>query len=175
MDGCRRASQPKLRRSRKMSKQDIILDVREPDEFAKEHVPGSINVPLSKLDQVASYRHIVGDRDLLLLCGTGKRAKIAKDQLDSSLCCKVIEGGIEKWKADGKPVLTHSKTRISLFRQVQIVVGTLVAIFSVLAYVSSPNYSIVTGLIGTALAMAGLFGFCLLATVLSKMPWNRIK
>lgn len=32
---------------------EVILDVRERDEFEAEHVPGSISVPLSHLDSVA--------------------------------------------------------------------------------------------------------------------------
>ena len=81
--------------------------------------------------------------------------------------------GIEAWKKQGNSIYSSSKSKLSLFRQVQIIIGTAVAILSYFAYFKGITIlSLFAGFIGTALAFAGIFGFCLLATALSKMPWN---
>ncbi len=159
-----------------MKDKKIVIDVREIDEYAKEHVPGSINVPLSRIEHIKGYKDILENKSVHILCASGKRASIAKDHFDQNqIECKVIQGGIAEWKRQGNPIITLSKNRISIFRQVQIIVGTLVFIFSLLAYFISPLFSLIAGFIGMMLAVAGVFGFCLLATGLSKMPWNKAK
>ena len=53
----------------------LLLDVREPDEFAGGHVPNAINLPLSQL----RYRHgeLPKDRDIWICCGVGQRGYYA--------------------------------------------------------------------------------------------------
>jgi rhodanese-related sulfurtransferase len=159
-----------------MTPEKLILDVREPDEFTKEHVPGSINLPLSRIEHIHAYKAVLKNKPVMILCGTGKRAQIAKGHLDHhQIECEVIEGGIKNWKEKGNPVLTYSSQKISIFRQVQIVVGLFVVILSLLSYFVAPVFGLLAALIGMMLAIAGIFGFCLLATLLSKMPWNKVK
>lgn len=159
-----------------MTPEKLILDVREPDEFNREHVPGSLNIPLSRIHHLDAYKDAITNRPLLILCGTGKRATIAKEHLQShNLQCEVVEGGIADWKQKGNPVLTFNTKTLSLFRQVQIVVGTAVLILSLMAYFITPIAALIAAFIGMMLALAGLFGFCMLATVLAKMPWNKAK
>jgi hypothetical protein len=45
--------------------------------------------------------------------------------------------------------------------------------FTALAATVSPLFLIGTGFMGAGLLFAGATGICALATVLSKMPWNR--
>jgi rhodanese-related sulfurtransferase len=53
----------------------LIVDVREPDEFAAGHLPRAINLPLSELrERVAELPR---DRELWLCCGVGQRAYYA--------------------------------------------------------------------------------------------------
>ena len=153
----------------------IIIDVRERDEYAKEYVEGSINIPLSQLQQIASLSSLLADKKILLMCQSGMRAGMAKDRLaGESISCEVIAGGMSAWKSEGKPVFSvKRRVTISIFRQVQIIVGGLVSLFSFLAYGVSVQFSLVAGVLGTALCVAGVFGFCLLAEVLAKMPWNK--
>jgi NADPH-dependent 2,4-dienoyl-CoA reductase/sulfur reductase-like enzyme/rhodanese-related sulfurtransferase len=53
----------------------LIVDVREPEEFASGHIPRAINLPLSQLR--ARYLELPTDRDLLVYCGVGQRAYFA--------------------------------------------------------------------------------------------------
>jgi NADPH-dependent 2,4-dienoyl-CoA reductase/sulfur reductase-like enzyme/rhodanese-related sulfurtransferase len=53
----------------------LLLDVREPDEFASGHIPGAINLPLSQMR--ARYAELPVNRDIWICCGVGQRAYFA--------------------------------------------------------------------------------------------------
>jgi NADPH-dependent 2,4-dienoyl-CoA reductase/sulfur reductase-like enzyme/rhodanese-related sulfurtransferase len=53
----------------------VVLDVREPDEFAAGHVPHAINLPLSQLRD--RYGELPTERDLWICCMVGQRAYYA--------------------------------------------------------------------------------------------------
>jgi NADPH-dependent 2,4-dienoyl-CoA reductase/sulfur reductase-like enzyme/rhodanese-related sulfurtransferase len=53
----------------------LVVDVREPEEFAAGHVPGALSFPLSSLRQ--RWRELPEDRPLALCCGVGQRAYYA--------------------------------------------------------------------------------------------------
>jgi NADPH-dependent 2,4-dienoyl-CoA reductase/sulfur reductase-like enzyme/rhodanese-related sulfurtransferase len=53
----------------------VLVDVREPEEYARGHIPGARNLPLSVLRQ--RYRELPTDRQLSLYCGVGQRAYYA--------------------------------------------------------------------------------------------------
>jgi NADPH-dependent 2,4-dienoyl-CoA reductase/sulfur reductase-like enzyme/rhodanese-related sulfurtransferase len=53
----------------------VVVDVRDPDEYAAGRIPGAINLPLSQLR--ARHRELPHDRPLALCCGVGQRAYYA--------------------------------------------------------------------------------------------------
>jgi NADPH-dependent 2,4-dienoyl-CoA reductase/sulfur reductase-like enzyme/rhodanese-related sulfurtransferase len=53
----------------------LVLDVREPDEYAAGHVSGAINVPLAALR--TRWRELPRDRPIACCCGVGQRAYYA--------------------------------------------------------------------------------------------------
>ena len=84
----------------------LLIDVREPDEFAAERIAGSENRPLSKFSP--------GDlpkadcKTVVLQCAGGKRSAMEVDQ-----CRKAGEtiethlaGGLAAWKAAGLPTIS---------------------------------------------------------------------
>jgi rhodanese-related sulfurtransferase len=87
----------------------IILDVREADEFNAEHIPNSIHIPLSDFDRKApAILNGLAGQEILLMCRSGKRAKIAAERISviapaSAPSVKVYEGGILEWKTKGNP------------------------------------------------------------------------
>jgi rhodanese-related sulfurtransferase len=86
------------------SKDEVILDVRRPDEFAAGHVPGSRNIPH---DQVAAYvDELRGYRHVYIHCRSGKRAQMAAATLQAAglenLVC-ISGSGMEDWIASGFP------------------------------------------------------------------------
>ncbi|WP_244619092.1 YgaP-like transmembrane domain [Rhizobium sp. 18055] len=62
---------------------------------------------------------------------------------------------------------------MSIFRQVQIVVGTLVLLSVLGGFLLNPAGFVIAGLFGAALALAGMSGWCGMAILLGRMPWNK--
>jgi NADPH-dependent 2,4-dienoyl-CoA reductase/sulfur reductase-like enzyme/rhodanese-related sulfurtransferase len=53
----------------------LLVDVREPEEFAAGHIPGAVNVPLSQMRQ--RIAELPRDREIWVSCGVGQRAYYA--------------------------------------------------------------------------------------------------
>src|SRR5689334_10587256 len=53
----------------------LLLDVREPDEFAEGHLPNAINIPLSRLR--SRWGELPQDREIWICCAVGQRAYYA--------------------------------------------------------------------------------------------------
>jgi len=83
---------------------NLIVDVRSREEYYKNHVKGSINIPLFDLEY---YVDLLKDKEVLLYCDTGRRAGIALEYLSN----KGIEAAIvpqedlDKYGKEGKPIL----------------------------------------------------------------------
>ena len=154
----------------------LVIDAREPNEFKNEYIEGSINIPLSELICSASgiIKHYEGKK-ITLMCRSGKRASIAKDELlkiNPKLDVETFEGGISLWRAQGNPTV-FKKLSFPIIRQVQIIAGFLVVLFSLLAVFIQTSFIYFAIFIGCGLMVAGLTGFCGMAVLLAKMPWNK--
>jgi len=69
--------------------------------------------------------------------------------------------------------MTRSLTnRMPIMRQVLLGAGVLVLAGSVATYLFGPSFILLTGFVGAGLTFSGLTGWCGMAFVLSKMPWN---
>ena len=157
-----------------METKKIIVDVRERDEFKQQHIPNSINLPLSELKQSQAFHPLLEGKEVVLVCRSGNRAEMARASFESAgLTCEVYPEGIVGWQKQGKQIVSHGKTTMSIFRQVQLIVGFAVFGLSMAGYFVNHVYTLVAGVLGLALGLAGLFGFCMLAIVLAKMPWNK--
>ena len=78
----------------------IILDVREPDEFKKFSIKGSLSLPLSLLQQESSFELIKKKsfgKKIYTLCQKGIRSETAsKILIKEKIESKSIEGGLDK-------------------------------------------------------------------------------
>ncbi|MBL8963394.1 MAG: rhodanese family protein [Phycisphaerae bacterium] len=154
----------------------VLIDVREIDENAREHITGARLHPLSTFTPgvIASEP----SRRVVFHCGGGKRSAEAC-RLAAGACGPGIElysmsGGIKAWKMANLPTRVDSSvTSMSIMRQVQLLVGALVLAGSALAWFIHPAFISIPALLGAGLTVAGSTGTCGLAIVLSKMPWNR--
>ncbi len=87
---------------------DVLIDVREPDEYRQGHLPGAINMPRGLLEFQLSSQPALEPRDLrvVLYCKTSGRAALAACALHDMgyLNVQSITGGFDAWAAAGKPV-----------------------------------------------------------------------
>lgn len=149
-----------------------IVDVRDADEFAREHIPGARNAPLAALGPGAAPQGGI----LVYHCKSGMRTKAnaAKLAEAAGLCeAYILEGGIEAWKTAGLPVAADASQPIELMRQVQIAAGSLVVLGVALGAVVHPGFYLLSAFVGAGLVFAGVSGFCGMARLLAVMPWNR--
>ncbi|WP_239614969.1 sulfurtransferase TusA family protein [Cohnella mopanensis] len=58
----------------------VILDVREPAEFAFNHIPGAISIPLSELE--SRMNELDPSKEFYVICRTGRRSGLACQQLN---------------------------------------------------------------------------------------------
>lgn len=155
-----------------------IVDVRDADEFAREHIPGARNAPLAALGPDAAPPMALNNSGGVLVyhCKSGMRTKAnaAKLAEAAGLCeAYILEGGIEAWKAAGLPVAVDKGQPLELMRQVQIAAGSLVVIGVVLGAALHPGFYLLSAFVGAGLVFAGVSGFCGMARLLAVMPWNR--
>lgn len=83
----------------------ILIDVREPREFAVERIHGALNFPLSTFDP--AYLP-TGGAEIVFQCGTGKRSAMAADKASAKLGGSTahLAGGITAWKQDNFRVVS---------------------------------------------------------------------
>lgn len=100
----------------------LLLDIREPAEFAVMRIPGSINVPRGVLEQSCEWDYdetvpalVQGrEREIVVICRSGKRSVLAADVMQQMGFSNVVslKLGIRGWNdaelpmedAEGKPV-----------------------------------------------------------------------
>ncbi len=152
-----------------------LVDIRERDEYAREHIEGARHHALSTLDRAHPARP--GDAVLIFHCKSGARTAQAAQQIASGTPAGVetyiLDGGIDAWKKAGLPVIVDRKAPIPVMRQVQIGAGSLVLLGAILGATVSPGFYALSAFVGAGLIFAGATGFCGMARVLELMPWNR--
>lgn len=88
---------------------NILIDVREPDEFQAGHIPGAVNIPRGMLEFRLSNDDSLSARDLnlVLYCKTSGRAALSALSLKEMgyLNVQSITGGFDAWVEAGKPVV----------------------------------------------------------------------
>ncbi len=83
----------------------LLLDVREPGEWAAGHVEGATHVPLAALDPTA----YPADREILALCRSGNRSgKAAAALARVGRSVVNVAGGMKAWAEAGHAVVTDS-------------------------------------------------------------------
>ena len=153
----------------------LLLDVREPDEFAREHVNGAVLMPLSRFDprQITPNQ---GQR-VVLMCRSGRRSGDALRRChDLATQCEVVSmaGGIDAWKSAGLPVSTRAiAPRLGVLQQTQATIGLMTLTGLALAFWVHPAGLLLSAFMGCGLVLAGLTGFCPLASAIACLPWNR--
>jgi rhodanese-related sulfurtransferase len=147
----------------------VLVDIREPDEFARRRVKGALSRPLGQLDKVPL------DRPVVFTCKSGMRTQANCERLAQAVGGEVsiLEGGVDGWAAAGLPVEADRQAPIEIMRQVQIAAGALVLTGALLSATVAPSFIWLSAAIGAGLVFAGVTGFCGMARLLAQAPWNR--
>jgi len=151
----------------------LLIDVREPDEHARERIPNAKPVPLSRLTAPLD-RH---EAQLLIFhCRSGSRTGAAAEKLAVAAGgdAHILRGGLNAWKAAGLPVLKDTRRPIEIMRQGQIAAGRLVGLWGGLGALLHPGFYALSGFVGAGLIFAGSTGTCVMARILAFAPWNRM-
>jgi rhodanese-related sulfurtransferase len=85
--------------------QIVVIDVREPDEFAKGKIPGAYTIPRGVLEMQLDGR-LPRESTIVLYCGGGARSALACASLAEMGYDKVenLAGGWHGWAGAGLPV-----------------------------------------------------------------------
>ncbi len=92
----------------------ILLDVREPSEFASLHIPNSINVPRGILEQSCEWDYdetvpelaARREQEIVVICRSGKRSVLAADTLQRMGYVNVVslKTGVRGWNDYEQPM-----------------------------------------------------------------------
>lgn len=88
----------------------LIIDVREPDEFAAGHIPGAINIPRGMID-AQIWNHVGApdkadkQRPIVLQCQSGRRASLAAQSLEQLgfAHTTAVMMNLDDWQKAGHP------------------------------------------------------------------------
>ncbi len=152
----------------------VLVDVRETAEHEAEKISGANLLPLTNVSRKSLPNY--ENKKLVLHCHSGRRSSNACQKLlaeDPNLEIYNLEGGISSWKTQGCETKTSGKFFLPLDRQVQLTIGLGVLIGSLLGYFVSPKFFLLSGFFGAGLIFAGISGYCGLAVLMAKMPWNK--
>lgn len=152
----------------------IVIDVREPMEYAREHIIGARHVPLSGFDKADFSEE--RDKVAVFHCASGARTAANAQRILATGFAEIyhLKGGLSGWKTAGLPVHINRNAPIDIMRQVQIAAGSLVLIGVILGFLVSPWFFALSGFVGAGLTFAGVTGLCGMARVLAVAPWNRV-
>lgn len=151
----------------------LLIDVREPAEHRAEYIHPSSLIPLNEIDT----RKLPSTKiPLVIYCRSGNRSIEACKKLlaeDSTLDVSSLEGGIVSWIHQGFAIKKSGSQVIPLDRQTQIAAGLIAFSGTALGALLNPLYYVIPGFIGLGLIFAGITGWCGMAKLLAKMPWNK--
>ncbi|MDP9276697.1 MAG: rhodanese-like domain-containing protein [Actinomycetota bacterium] len=83
----------------------VVLDVRDAEEFAAAHIPGSLHIPYGEL--VDRLDQLPAEGQIAAVCSGGKRSGLAASILQREGFEDVVhvgDGGVATWRNQGNPV-----------------------------------------------------------------------
>lgn len=166
---------PQQVRERLENELAVLVDIREPEEFARSHINEARSMPLSNWEK--AHLSVDPAADVIFTCRSGMRTAGSCDRLAARVSgdAFVLNGGLDAWTKAGLPVATNADAPMEIMRQVQIAAGSLVLMGVLLGFFVTPAWFALAGFVGAGLTLAGVTGFCGMARLLMLAPWNRVK
>ncbi len=150
----------------------VLVDIRETDEWRREHIPVAKHHALSVIERHPP-RHTGA---VIFHCRSGNRTAVNAERLAATVPGAkifVLDGGIEAWRDAGLSTVKDARQPIEIMRQVQIGAGSLVAFGAALGFGVHSGFHLASAAVGAGLVFAGATGFCGMARLLALAPWNR--
>lgn len=151
----------------------ILVDIRDADERAHAHIPGSAALPLSGLaGRVAPGQ---AHQAVVFHCLSGARTAQSGALLAAAAGDRpafILDGGLRAWQAAGLPVAKSAGAPLPIMRQVHIAAGGLVLLGALGGALWHPALHALSAFVGGGLVVSGLTGTCAMARLLAWMPWN---
>ncbi|MCC7493607.1 MAG: rhodanese-like domain-containing protein [Fimbriimonadaceae bacterium] len=153
--------------------QAVLIDVREPAEFAAGHIPGALLLPSSRFE-VGQVQPAPG-KMLVLHCASGMRAGGVCEKLLAAGLSDVFiyRPGLKGWQDAGFAVEGTGRGPLPVMQQTQLTVGVMVLLGLALGVTVSQWFLLLPAMAGGGLLLAGATGNCPLANGLAKLPWNQ--
>jgi rhodanese-related sulfurtransferase len=115
-----------LSRAIAAGKKPILLDVREPSEFAMLRIPDSINIPRGVLEQSCEWDYdetvpelaARREQEIVVICRSGKRSVLAADTLLRMGFTNVVslKTGVRGWNDNEQPLVNANGEAIDADR-----------------------------------------------------------
>lgn len=87
-----------------------VVDVREPDEYVRGHVPGAVLIPLGQLPHRTN--EVPRSSRVFVICASGRRSRTGASVLEAAGIDAIsVEGGTDGWIADGREYVTGPRAR----------------------------------------------------------------
>lgn len=85
----------------------LLIDVREPDEYADGHAPGSVLIPVGQLNKRLKELDGYQNKPVVLICRSGRRSVAAAEVLQKAGFAEIrnVVGGMTAWERAGLPVV----------------------------------------------------------------------
>jgi rhodanese-related sulfurtransferase len=91
----------------------LILDVREPDEYAAGHIANALPMPMGSVPE--RIPELPDGQRIVVVCRSGGRsARVTGYLRQEGLSAVNLDGGMRAWVAAGRPMTTDTDTEPTL-------------------------------------------------------------
>ena len=144
----------------------LFVDIRSAAEYRREHIAEAVCIPAAEL---AVKPDAAANADMRTAQAAATLAAAANGRT-----AYILDGGLQAWKKAGLPTIADRSAPLDIMRQVQIGAGSLVLLGIIGGAFLSPALYWLSAFVGAGLLTAGMTGFCGMAKILARMPWNRV-
>jgi rhodanese-related sulfurtransferase len=141
----------------------LILDVRSLSEFASDHIPGAVHLPITNMEQDVKWTVPGHNTVVVTVCAHGYRSAQAAQLLQSAGVGPVysLAGGMEAWHQRAAEGAHSCSARSAGFdRPRSILYGAIHLAAAVLALYVEPQWAWINVWLGAGMILNGLIGWC---------------
>jgi rhodanese-related sulfurtransferase len=95
-----------LHATQKMNKDAVVVDVRDPEEFARGHIINARNIPAKELESRSAELQKFKNKPVIVVCEKGMQGGDAASRLRKLGFEQAVrlEGGLAAWRTAGLPL-----------------------------------------------------------------------